>query len=902
DGVSDVNDAFPLDNSESVDTDGDGIGNNADTDDDGDGVSDVNDAFPLDNSESVDTDGDGIGNNADTDDDGDGIVDEDDSEPLNPEVGDNQAPVFAEIDSITFEATALLTEITLTDPQVTDNNLNAPTISSDLNAELALGEHVITWTATDFVGNQSTAEQFVTIVDTTAPEFEEQATFTLNAQGRLSNVANFVNVIATDMVDGDINATIVGDGLYTTGEHQITLVAIDNSGNSQNTLVNVVIVPELTTRTNLIVEAGGSYQLTVNLSGEAASYPVEVSYQVSLNGDVVNNHSMSITAGTQGQLTLNVPVEILSTDSLILELSETTNAFIGDNKQTQLQVIATNVAPQLSVTVLQNNLPVSVIDPENGVVIITTVIADVNQNDNHDINWTVNDNAFVDSNNDSNVFTFELMPSDLALGVYSLNIEVNENNTDDSFSVSRKVQIIVENLIALAENTDSDGDGISDRDEGYSDSDGDGIADYLDNDSNTMRLPSDDNSEPMQTTSGLTMSLGTHALVAGGSSSTGASFSIDDLAEIVPAGSADTDDNHYEVIGSVYNFIITGLAQQGDSVTVVIPLATGTALTESSLYRKYNTRDGWYSFVEDENNHIRSAIANASGNCPVPNDEVYSQGLTAGDNCVELVIEDGGANDADLTLNGSVEDPGAFVIELQNQAPVVELMPSYEVDEETQITLDASNSSDIEGDTLTYQWLQLSGVAVDLTDTNNAQLSFISPSVVSNEVLTFEVTVSDGIDSTSASTQVTVLQINKAPSVVIESHESSADENSIITINSQGSDPDGDALSYSWLQISGPTVTFDEINTAQVNITLPEVNSDETITVQVTVTDGDLTSSSQTSFIVTNKTEVIIVTPPKQKSSGGSMNGLIMLILGGSVLARRKLGTNALLTKVDLAT
>ena len=31
-----------------VDTDGDGIGNNADTDDDGDGVSDANDAFPLD--------------------------------------------------------------------------------------------------------------------------------------------------------------------------------------------------------------------------------------------------------------------------------------------------------------------------------------------------------------------------------------------------------------------------------------------------------------------------------------------------------------------------------------------------------------------------------------------------------------------------------------------------------------------------------------------------------------------------------------------------------------------------------------------------------------------------------------------------------------------------------------
>lgn len=36
---------------ESVDTDGDNLGNNADTDDDSDGVLDVNDAFPLDATE-----------------------------------------------------------------------------------------------------------------------------------------------------------------------------------------------------------------------------------------------------------------------------------------------------------------------------------------------------------------------------------------------------------------------------------------------------------------------------------------------------------------------------------------------------------------------------------------------------------------------------------------------------------------------------------------------------------------------------------------------------------------------------------------------------------------------------------------------------------------------------------
>lgn len=97
DEVLDVNDAFPLDASESVDTDGDRTGNNADADDDNDSLSDAEestigtnplladtdadgvadnlDDLPLDKTEVTDTDGDGIGNNADDDDDGDSLSD-----------------------------------------------------------------------------------------------------------------------------------------------------------------------------------------------------------------------------------------------------------------------------------------------------------------------------------------------------------------------------------------------------------------------------------------------------------------------------------------------------------------------------------------------------------------------------------------------------------------------------------------------------------------------------------------------------------------------------------------------------------------------------------------------------------------------------------------------------------
>ncbi|HEX5789290.1 MAG TPA: ASPIC/UnbV domain-containing protein, partial [Woeseiaceae bacterium] len=62
DGVLDATDRFPLDPTEWVDTDNDGVGNNSD-------------AFPADAAEQYDADGDGVGDNADIDADNDGLAD-----------------------------------------------------------------------------------------------------------------------------------------------------------------------------------------------------------------------------------------------------------------------------------------------------------------------------------------------------------------------------------------------------------------------------------------------------------------------------------------------------------------------------------------------------------------------------------------------------------------------------------------------------------------------------------------------------------------------------------------------------------------------------------------------------------------------------------------------------------
>lgn len=107
--ISKQSDTVKVAATNSVDTDGDGVGDSLDQcpntpsgetvdtngcalsqlDSDGDGVDDASDAFPNDASETLDTDGDGVGNNADLDDDGDGYSDSEElaagTDPLSSE-------------------------------------------------------------------------------------------------------------------------------------------------------------------------------------------------------------------------------------------------------------------------------------------------------------------------------------------------------------------------------------------------------------------------------------------------------------------------------------------------------------------------------------------------------------------------------------------------------------------------------------------------------------------------------------------------------------------------------------------------------------------------------------------------------------------------------------------------
>jgi subtilisin-like proprotein convertase family protein len=106
-------------------------------------------------------------------------------------------------------------------------------------------------------------------------------------------------------------------------------------------------------------------------------------------------------------------------------------------------------------------------------------------------------------------------------------------------------------------------------------------------------------------------------------------------------------------------------------------------------------------------------------------------------------VQYSGWNIDDVVIMGTVPNPSCV-----NQEPVANAGADLEVDEGRTATLDGSASSDPDFDTLTYQWIQTGGEAVELDDPTAARPSFRAPQVVGDAVLTFELVVSDGeIDS-----------------------------------------------------------------------------------------------------------------------------------------------------------
>ncbi|MFT5163207.1 MAG: hypothetical protein ACI9FJ_001792 [Alteromonadaceae bacterium] len=97
-----------------------------------------------------------------------------------------------------------------------------------------------------------------------------------------------------------------------------------------------------------------------------------------------------------------------------------------------------------------------------------------------------------------------------------------------------------------------------------------------------------------------------------------------------------------------------------------------------------------------------------------------------------------------------------------NRTPFVSIGEAQSVSEGATITLSV-DASDLNGDILTYNWTQLSGPEVELTDADTATPSFAAPAVDELTDLEFMVTVNDGSVDVTRNVTVSVADVPPPP-------------------------------------------------------------------------------------------------------------------------------------------
>jgi len=224
-----------------------------------------------------------------------------------------------------------------------------------------------------------------------------------------------------------------------------------------------------------------------------------------------------------------------------------------------------------------------------------------------------------------------------------------------------------------------------------------------------------------------------------------------------------------------------------------------------------------------------------------------------------------------ITLNYS-DDQNAqgacnFSVNVVNAPPVADAGTDQAVDEETGATLSGADSSDPFGRALTYSWVQIAGPGVTgLSGAGTAAPTFTAPPVLVDTVVTFELTVNNGSLTDVDTVDVLVRNTNSPPVADAGTNqivEQAGPAGSNVTLNGSGSsDPDNDALTYSW------TGVFGTASGATPSVLIPA----GTHTVTLVVNDGSVDSAPATMSVTVQDTikPVITVNDRTEEATGPS--------------------------------
>lgn len=150
----------------------------------------------------------------------------------------------------------------------------------------------------------------------------------------------------------------------------------------------------------------------------------------------------------------------------------------------------------------------------------------------------------------------------------------------------------------------------------------------------------------------------------------------------------------------------------------------------------------------------------------------------------------------------------------------------------------------------TYSWVQIAGPPAALSDPTSPMQSL--PALLldggfGSQVVTLELTASGGGLSTSDTVNITVKNVNHAP-VADPGTDQTVNEDAPVTLSGIHSyDPDGDPVTYQWVQTGGPAVTITAADNATAMFTSPLIpggfGGSAVLTFQLAVSDGALSDT-----------------------------------------------------------
>ncbi|MDD1793448.1 Ig-like domain-containing protein [Enterovibrio sp. ZSDZ42] len=733
------------------------------------------------------------------------------------------------------------------------------------------GTVIVQYGITDGKGGEATAKVTVTF-DSTAtglPTIAAPADVVVNATGLYTRV-KLGTAKAFDTSGQPLSVSLKDKGAnFVPGISSVSWVTKDGNGNVAMDTQTVTVLPLVSLQKDKQTTEGTSHKIRVLLNGESPIYPLVVPYAVSGTSDSADHDLLSgnvtINSGTEAYITFDVFSDSLNegTETIVIKLDDSVN--IGSKNEFELAIREENIAPQVTIETMLNGEKVSTIPKSATALTVKADVADPNQGDSHSYAWTTtNDSLATVIAGQTDQSSLSFTTENLALNVYPLAVTVTDNGSQPESVTVHTFLEVVESLASLT-SQDSDGDLIPDDQEGYGDSDNDGIPNYLDTSSACNVVPQDVKESGqflLEGEPGVCLRKGIAVL----SNQSGAARLFSNELTL------DSDATN---VGGIFDFVAHGLLTVGQSFKIVIPQRQ--PIPADAIYRKYKSDLGWSSFVMDSMNSVSSALGEM-GYCPPPGDSQWAEGLTEGDWCVQITIEDGGPNDEDGIANGSIIDPSGVAVSGTGNAMPVANDDSETLGKNSEVTIDVlSNDTDADGDALSISSAVADLGAVQITD---GKLMYTPVTdFLGDDTISYSVTDSNG-GTDNAVVNITVVN-SIAPFAANDQYET--DDRTPITFNilDNDSDPDGEAI-----KLVSATATQGEV----------VVNSDDTVTytpkqgfegldtVTYSISDiYDLQANANAVVKVSLAYDTNVV-----NSSGGG-NGLWVLILGAAASLYRRL-------------